>query len=147
MIRMPLTPGTAVLNAARRFSNNRLLGRTTPPPLLPCRFWPLTRVGDAPTDDPARPLQILRCVYAGLKQPLRRKVLALFTNRARSKPKISDPTMTPTLAPHLTSSLFLKRLICYLMPYFAPLTNNLDRAEADILETLASYGVRPGRSS
>ncbi len=50
--------------------------------------------------------------------------------------------MTFVLAPHLTSSLFFKRLVCYLMPYFSPLTNNLDHAEADIIETLASYGAR-----
>jgi hypothetical protein len=51
-------------------------------------------------------------------------------------------SLTSSLPPHLTNSLFLKRLICYLMPYFAPVTNNMDRAEADIIETLASYGAR-----
>jgi hypothetical protein len=49
---------------------------------------------------------------------------------------------TPSLAPHLANSLFLRRLICYLMPYFAPVTKSMDRAEADIIETLTSYGAR-----
>jgi hypothetical protein len=54
---------------------------------------------------------------------------------------MTSPTasLTPLLQ---TNSIFLRRLICYLMPYFAPVTNNMDRAEADILETLASYGAR-----
>jgi hypothetical protein len=50
--------------------------------------------------------------------------------------------LTSSLPPHLANSLFLKRLICYLLPYFAPITNSMDRAEADIIETLASYGAR-----
>ncbi len=52
------------------------------------------------------------------------------------------PITTPPSAPALPKSLFLKRLVCYLMPYFTPITNNMDHAEADILETLASYGAR-----
>ena len=51
-------------------------------------------------------------------------------------------SQTPSLASHLTNSLFLRRLVCYLMPYFAPVTNSMDRAEADIIETLVSYGAR-----
>ncbi len=42
----------------------------------------------------------------------------------------------------LADSIFLKRLICYLIPYFSPVTKSLDLAEADIIETLASYGAR-----
>jgi hypothetical protein len=54
------------------------------------------------------------------------------------------PSLTPAslTSPLPTNSIFLRRLICYLMPYFAPVTNSLDLAEADILETLASYGAR-----
>jgi hypothetical protein len=46
------------------------------------------------------------------------------------------------LTPHLATSIFLRRLICYLTPHFVPVTNNMDRAGTDILETLASYGAR-----
>jgi hypothetical protein len=51
----------------------------------------------------------------------------------------STASLTPPIP---ASSLFLKRLVCYLMPYFVPITSNMDRAEADILETFASYGAR-----
>jgi hypothetical protein len=40
------------------------------------------------------------------------------------------------------SSLFMERMIRFLMPYFAAITPDLAAARADILETLASYGAR-----
>jgi hypothetical protein len=49
---------------------------------------------------------------------------------------------TSPATPPLTKSVFLRRLITYLLPYFSPVTNSMDRAEADILETLESYGAR-----
>lgn len=52
------------------------------------------------------------------------------------------PPMASLATSLLTDSIFLRRLICYLMPYFTPVTKSLDRAEADILETLASYCPR-----
>jgi hypothetical protein len=42
----------------------------------------------------------------------------------------------------LQKSIFLDRLVCYLMPYFLPMTTTISLARADILETLDSYGAR-----
>ncbi len=46
------------------------------------------------------------------------------------------------MSPPLTKSIFLDRLVCYLMPYFLPMTTSMDLARAEILETLQSYGAR-----
>jgi hypothetical protein len=40
------------------------------------------------------------------------------------------------------SSLFLERLILFLMPYFLSMTSDHDLARDEIVETLASYGAR-----
>jgi hypothetical protein len=37
---------------------------------------------------------------------------------------------------------FLNRVVIYLMPYFTAVTADEDKAEAEVLETLASYGAR-----
>jgi hypothetical protein len=37
---------------------------------------------------------------------------------------------------------FLNRLVIYLLPYFLAVTSDEEKAKADILETLASYGAR-----
>jgi hypothetical protein len=39
-------------------------------------------------------------------------------------------------------SLFLARLVTFLMPYFCALTEDFDLAKAEALETLTSYGAR-----
>jgi hypothetical protein len=46
------------------------------------------------------------------------------------------------MTPLLKKSIFLDRLVCYLMPYFLPMTTSIDLARADILETLDAYGAR-----
>ena len=46
------------------------------------------------------------------------------------------------MSPLLTKSIYLDRLVCYLMPYFLPMTTNMDLARKEILETLDSYGAR-----
>jgi hypothetical protein len=45
---------------------------------------------------------------------------------------------SPTLHP----SLFLDRVVRFLIPYYLPITADLAVARADILETLACYGAR-----
>nr|WP_294517545.1 hypothetical protein [uncultured Rhodopila sp.] len=42
----------------------------------------------------------------------------------------------------LRPSPFLHRLVVYLLPYFMAVTSDRAKAEAEILETLASYGAR-----
>jgi hypothetical protein len=39
-------------------------------------------------------------------------------------------------------SPFHERLISYLLPYFLPLTSDIDLARAEVVETLESYGAR-----
>ena len=46
------------------------------------------------------------------------------------------------MPPPLTKSIYLDRLVCYLMPYFLPMTTSMDLARKEILETLKSYGAR-----
>ena len=45
-------------------------------------------------------------------------------------------------SPSAQSSPFLERLILFLMPYFLTVTQDLDAARAEIIETIASYGTR-----
>jgi hypothetical protein len=56
----------------------------------------------------------------------------------RSLPMSTTMPSSPTFQP----SLFLDRLVVFLMPYFLALTPDFEQARAEVLETLASYGAR-----
>jgi hypothetical protein len=58
----------------------------------------------------------------------------------------ATPAATPSTAlpmpPALRPGLFMDRLIGFLIPYFLPLTPDLDRARAEIRDTITAYGAR-----
>jgi hypothetical protein len=54
----------------------------------------------------------------------------------------SSASLSASSASFPSPSLFLARLVTFLMPYFLTLTEDFDLAQAEALETLASYGAR-----
>jgi hypothetical protein len=45
------------------------------------------------------------------------------------------------MSPPPQNGIFLDRMVCYLMPYFLPMTTSIDLARAEILATLEAYGA------
>jgi hypothetical protein len=52
------------------------------------------------------------------------------------------PPISPPTASAFMASLFMERMIRFLLPYFTVITPDLALARAEILQTLASYGAR-----
>jgi hypothetical protein len=52
------------------------------------------------------------------------------------------PELANRLPPLLQSGAFQRRLVLFLLPYFAAVTNDFDVAREEVLETLATYGAR-----
>jgi hypothetical protein len=62
-----------------------------------------------------------------------------------STPASSTPAASTAAAPTRVArpySLFQERLVVTLLPYFLPLASNFQRARAEVVDTLESYGAR-----